>query len=268
MVHEPYLTFGGGTWRQMMAAAVHRVMTAVLLRAASRVWVSIPAWEAMWKPYALGRGVEFSWLPIPTGLSRPPEHEVGRTRGRLTRDSRLLVGHLGTYGSPVASMLHVVLPDLMKTNPDADLVLIGAGSREYRTALAARHPALADRIAATGELEPSALAAHVAACDLLVQPYPDGISSRRTTTMAALRLGVPVLTTRGHLTEGLWDDSRAVRLCDVSRLADMAGCAGELLADRDARTRMASAGRELYDRVFDVARTVAALRQAPAGKAA
>ena len=44
MVHEPYLEFAG-TWRQTAAAAVHRLMTIVLLRAAARVWMSIPAWQ-------------------------------------------------------------------------------------------------------------------------------------------------------------------------------------------------------------------------------
>src|SRR5215831_14231912 len=39
MVHEPYLAFGKGSWRQDAAALVHRIMTAILLRAANRVWI-------------------------------------------------------------------------------------------------------------------------------------------------------------------------------------------------------------------------------------
>ena len=34
MVHEPYLAFWGGSWRQTAAAIVHRLMTVVLLRSA------------------------------------------------------------------------------------------------------------------------------------------------------------------------------------------------------------------------------------------
>ena len=34
MVHEPYLNFGEGSWKQSGAAAVHRLMTMVLLNAA------------------------------------------------------------------------------------------------------------------------------------------------------------------------------------------------------------------------------------------
>ena len=45
VVHEPYLDFGWGPLRHLAMAAVHRLMTAVLLRAADRVWISTPAWE-------------------------------------------------------------------------------------------------------------------------------------------------------------------------------------------------------------------------------
>ena len=56
---------------------------------------------------------------------------------------------------------------------------------------------------------PQALADHIGACDLLIQPYPDGISSRRTSAMAGLALGIPVITTTGSLTESLWAETRA-----------------------------------------------------------
>ena len=37
---------------------------------------------------------------------------------------------------------------------------------------------------------------HLSACDLMIQPYPDGISARRTSAMAALAHERPVVTTR------------------------------------------------------------------------
>lgn len=268
MVHEPFLAFWEGTWRQTLAAAVHRVMTAVLLQAASRVWISIPAWEPRLKPYAMGRRLPISWLPIPSGLVRPADAEVRTVRASLTPPARALVGHLGTYGTPVTSMLDVLVPEILRLNPEADMLLAGAGSREYRRALVQRQPSLEGRLMAAGVLDEPALAAHVAACDVLVQPYPDGISSRRTTAMAALRLGVPLIVTRGHLTETFWNETRAVRIRDVHRFGDMAGDVREVLRDDEARARLASAGRELYARMFDVNLTVAALTQPGAGKAA
>ena len=65
VVHEPYLEFGWGPLRHLTMAVVHRLMTAVLLRAADRVWISTPAWESRLRPYALGRAIEMRWLPVP-----------------------------------------------------------------------------------------------------------------------------------------------------------------------------------------------------------
>ena len=142
------------------------------------------------------------------------------------------------------------------------VLLLGAGGPQFRTSLLARHPEYTDLIYSTGPLDEAQLAAHVAACDLLVQPYPDGISSRRTSAMAALSLGVPVVTTRGHLTESLWADSGAVRLTAVSDAGGMAGQVEELLRSPDPTRRLGEAGRALYLRTFDVNRTIGALMNA------
>jgi hypothetical protein len=186
MVHEPYLAFWEGSWRQTAAAAVHRVMTAILVRAARRIWMSIPAWEPLWKPYALGRALPFAWLPIPSGLTRPDCHLVAERRKEL--GSGPLVGHLGTYGSPVASALRAVLADMLDRLGTVHVVLIGSGSEQFRKAFAEHRPEHSSRVTATGVVSHVALASYVAACDVLVQPYPDGVSSRRTTAMAGLHL--------------------------------------------------------------------------------
>jgi len=65
MVHEPYLELRRGPMRHVVMACMHRLMTVVLLRAAHKVWLSIPAWERLLRPYALGRKVPMQWLPVP-----------------------------------------------------------------------------------------------------------------------------------------------------------------------------------------------------------
>ena len=52
-----------------------------------------------------------------------------------------------------------------------------------------------DRVVAPGSLPAAAVTEYLRACDLVIQPYPDGVSSRRGTAMAALANGVPVVTT-------------------------------------------------------------------------
>ena len=82
MVHEPYLAFGGGALRWTAAAAVHRLMTVILARAARRIWIAIPDWERRWRPYLLGRDVPFTWLPVPSSLPEPSPDDVRRVRDR------------------------------------------------------------------------------------------------------------------------------------------------------------------------------------------
>jgi glycosyltransferase involved in cell wall biosynthesis len=262
MVHEPYLAFWEGNWRQNAAAVVHRLMTAVLLRAASRVWISIPAWESSWKPYALGRTIPFAWLPIPTGLAEADPRSTDDLRVRLGAGRHPVIGHLGTYGRHVASLLQGLLPDMLRLLTSSHVSLIGSGSDRFRAEFLKQYPMYAERITATGVVNDRALAAHVSACDVLIQPYADGISSRRTTAMAGLRLGVPIVTTRGRLTEALWESSSAVRLADVGDTAGFIAHVKELLEHPDERQRTAERARALYDRLFDVRLTVAALRPA------
>jgi glycosyltransferase involved in cell wall biosynthesis len=270
MVHEPYLTFWEGTWRQTAAALVHRFMTTVLLRAASRVWISVPAWERMWKPYALGRAIPFTWLPIPSALGQPDGRDVEEVRSKLRADRRPIVGHLGTFGGPVSVLLSGLLLELFDAPLDCDVLLIGSGSEQFRSKFLDQHPHYANRLKATGALADRALAAHVAACDVLLQPYPDGITSRRTTAMAGLRLGVPIVTTGGYLTETLWKDSGAVSLTQVGEHRKAVAEVSDLLAKPERRRRMGRAGRDLYERLFDLSRTISALKSsAPAsGRAA
>ena len=262
MVHEPYLAFGEGTWRQDAAAVVHRAMTIVLLQAATRVWVAIPAWEAKWKPYTLGRSIPFTWLPISNGLPLPDLQAVNDVRTRLEASGQPLIGHFGTYGAPVASLLFEMLERLLATLSTPRVLLMGIGGEEFRTALLKRHPEYAHRIIATGRLTDASLAANVAACDVLVQPYPDGVSSRRTTAMAGLHLEVPVVTTTGPLTEEFWETSRAVRLSRVGDWGTFVDHVDQLLRDRGERARQAASGRRFYDEMFDVGRTITALRTA------
>jgi glycosyltransferase involved in cell wall biosynthesis len=98
------------------------------------------------------------------------------------------------------------------------------------------------------------VAAHLAACDLAVQPYPDGITARRTTAMAWLAAGVPVVTTGGPLTEPFWAADRPVELA-----ADPAAAAARLLDDPAARAALGGRGRAYYARHFAVGHTVTAL---------
>lgn len=260
IVHEPFLEFAG-TWRQRAAAAAQRLMTALLVGASSRVWVTIPAWEALWRPYAFGRRIRFEWLPVPSTIpvvADPSRTAEVRSQCVSPRDG-LLVGHFGTYTQHIAEQLGRVLPALLSSHADATALLLGRGSEEARDRVLREHPSLAGRIHATGLLAAGELSAHLAACDILLQPFTDGVSSRRTSAMAGLAHGLAVATTSGRLTETLWAESGAVALAPAGDDAALIEVAARLLASDAERARLGAAARTLYRERFDVSRTIAAL---------
>jgi hypothetical protein len=80
--------------------------------------------------------------------------------------------------------------------------------------------------------------------------------------MAGLRLGIPVVTNRGRLTEPLWDETHAVKLTDIQDAPVFGQQLRRLLQRPEERRDLAQTGRDLYDRVFALRHTIAALRQA------
>jgi len=261
MVHEPYLEF---SWRSPVhsaMAAVHRLMTLVLLGAVQRAWVAIPAWEGCLRPYALGRAVPMPWLPIPSCVPIDAPAGPSWLRGRFATGHQAIVGHFGSYGA-FAGLLDGCVAPIMDGPCSPVLLLLGANGPSYRDALLARHPEWAARVHATGFLDGPVLAAHLGVCDVMVQPYPDGVTSRRTSVMACLSQGRAVVTTAGRLTEPLWHGSDAVTLAGVDDPAGLADSVVRLLADAGARERLGSRARQLYADTFSVERVVTALRAA------
>jgi hypothetical protein len=260
MVHEPFLPFGR-TWKQTGAALVHRMMTIVLLRGVDSVWMSIPAWEQRLRPYALGRAVPFRWLPIPSNIPVSNNaRAIEAVRRKYAPNGELLAGHFGTHGWPITPMLESILIRLGEVAPQHRVLLMGIGSTEFREELLGRNPQLTPMIHATGALSPSDLSVHTAACDLVLQPYPDGVSSRRTSVMLGLSHGKAVVTTLGELSEPLWKETGALALAPAFDSNAFVDEIQKLSADPAERHRMGQAARKLYESRFDVSYTIQALR--------
>jgi len=263
MVHEPYLAFERSALWQNAAALVHRLMTMIILASTRMVWISIPRWEACLRPYTLGRRIRFRWLPIPSNVRIADQAgPIQVIRRKYAQDS-LLIGHFGTFGSAIVSLLEPVLVSLTDRGSLPKVLLMGQGSQKFLGELVARRPQLAGKVCATGTLTETELSVHIAACDLLVQPYPDGVSTRRGSTMVGLAHGKPVVTTSGHLTEPLWQDSGAVRIAPVGDTIRLVEMIEQLLGDSKSRVRLGEAARQLYEQRFDISHTIGALRGEP-----
>lgn len=259
MFHEPYFYF---TWRRPhrnLLALVQRGMAALLLAASRVVYLSIPAWERCLRPYALGRKPPMLWAPIPATV---PWHldpaGVAALRNQCSGGRpRLIVGHFGTYGQ--TTTLARVLLELLGADENLVGKLIGMNGDRFAAALVRDHPQLRGRLFATGYQSPVKTSLHLQSCDLLVQPYPDGASSRRTSLMAGLANGAPTLTTVGALTEPLWQKCSGLPLAPAEDVACLVAKARALLAAEAWRQEVGRRGRAFYDAHFSLARTLSVL---------
>ncbi len=264
MVHEAYLAFGEGSWRQNVAALVHRVMTVVLLRAARRVFTSIPEWINCWRPWALGKSISLDWVPVPSTIPPVDDREaVLRTRSRYVSDGGQLIGHFGAYSKAISKLLVAVIPKVLERNANCGVLFVGRDGESFRQDLLVAHAHLGDRTSVSGYLSAPDVSRHLLACDLMLQPYPDGVSTRRTSAMAALSHGLPMVTTRGRVTESLWIGSGAAVLADPGDAEVIVEHVDLLLTDPARRRCTGLAAKTLYDDRFDIRHTVAAVRGTP-----
>jgi glycosyltransferase involved in cell wall biosynthesis len=264
MFHEVAYPWVGRPIRHNVIAAANRLMAALLLGACSRAYVSIPAWIPILRRLGGGR-VPITWTPVPSNVPAGATPEgVERRRAELLdgRPETLVVGHFGTYGPLIVGLLAPILGDLLDRRSDVRVLLLGVGGDRWRPELERGSPRRLGRVVATGALPSTSIPDYLRACDLLIQPYPDGVSGRRTTVMAALDNGVPVITTIGRLTEPIWAEGHvtAVPAGDAIRLAELAA---ELLDSPGRRAELGRAGRRLYEDRFAIGHTVDALLGPP-----
>lgn len=148
-------------------------------------------------------------IPIGSNIDcRPPPlfSRAALRRALGVADTEVLLGYFGLmHPSKGFGELLEALSLLVSAGRPAKLLVIGGGEGSADRASLAEFSGnreaidrlrLASRVTQTGYLEPAEVSAHLLACDVGVQPYRDGVSLRRGSTMAMLAHGVPLVTTR------------------------------------------------------------------------
>ena len=243
---------------QNALSLVTRWMASIVGRSAERVFTSIPAWQPVLESL-VGTGHPTTWLPVPSTIRRVTDPDGVESLRSQIAGRQPLVGHVGTYGDFLRPLLDASLPALLAST-DCRVLLLGRGGDAYRSDLIARHPSFADRVHATGELSEADLSRHVSACDVMLQPYPEGITSRHTSAMLALSHGRPTVTTIGHLSDPMWATCAAIVAVPAATPVALAAVTSDLLCDDARRHELSARAETLYGALFDVSRSVATLR--------
>jgi hypothetical protein len=250
IVHELFVAFAGGSWAQPARAIVQRYMARTILPPAHRVWLSIPGWETRLRVPWLRLAARPQVLSVPGTI--PVAGDVASAaelRAALLGPANHLVGYFGAGGGYAGRALSATMDRLCRERRDVAVVCLGRGSLEVARRLGSEVPACADALSGTGTLTLAQLSRHLHACDVLLQPYQDGVSGRRTTTISALEHGIPVATTYGDLSEPFWVRSQAVETVPASDPATLASAVSRLLdPTRNAAAR--AGARRLYKERF------------------
>ncbi|MBW8770119.1 MAG: glycosyltransferase family 4 protein [Gemmatimonadetes bacterium] len=255
------------TPRQNVAGIVHGVMVWLATRGARNLFVAIPAWQSrlarLGVRHVAGRR-EVTWVPVPSNV--PDSVDPIRVRAIrqqiLETRRRTIVGHFGTFGRFHLALLAPTIERILDDGADRAMLLIGRNGALLRDAIVVHRPDLDARITVTGELAPQEVSAHLVACDVLLQPYDDGISARRSTAMAGMALGKAIVSNRGVATSEPWTDGRVALLTDAPEPTALANAVSTLLADAERRHQLGRAARHEYQQRFTLEHSVAVLRGA------
>jgi glycosyltransferase involved in cell wall biosynthesis len=242
LAHERYVDMNGIRWALM--GGWQRVQFLAVLRFADVAWSSIEAWTERLRSQTRAPVAQ---IPIASNL---PDRRAARlaARERLGLDGdRHAIAAFGTdHPSRLMGHVEAAVGAVADGGTPVMLLNLGAGA----PAVTVHVPGVT--VVAPGRLPPSAVAEHLAAADLYLAPFVDGVSARRTTLMAALQHGLPVVGTDGPLTDTAMREARDALLLTPSRDRDaFAAAARALAADEEQLRRRGKAARRLYETHFD-----------------
>ena len=242
MVHEPFMPFSGvraglmGMWQRLQLRSIRR--------ASDVTFVSIEAWADK----ISHRRPKQPTYHVPVGSALPDmRHEGVATRAELGIDERTIVLTTFATGHPSHMSGHVCAAAiaLREAGHPVAVLNLGAGARRLKGL------PKAIRVETPGPLELTTLARMLAASDVFVSPFVDGVSCRRTTFMAGLQHALPVVATDGPLTDDLLRrHPEACRLIPVGDRKRFAATVVELAEDPARRERLAQGARLLFERHF------------------
>jgi hypothetical protein len=256
MLHEIVYPFqpGQGIKLDVLATAT-RVMLHLVTARAERAFVSTPAWEPLLGRY--GRGdLVCEWLPIPATAAVDAsgvEH--------VAPAAVPTIAHFGTYGALVTEPLEAIVVPVLTAHPELELVLVGRHSDTFMGRFLERYPGFSGRLRATGAAAPERIADELARAWVTIFPFPEGVTTRRTSLMSALAAGAVIVTTSAWCTESVWRRSGAVELVDGYRSGAAVDAVESLLADAERRDELRRRARSLYSERFHVDHVVERLRE-------
>ena len=190
MFHETFLPYNKRTLKRYLGGTVQRLMAFTLLNSAHAVFASSESGTLSLKRLCF-QPEKIVHLPVFSNIDRAGDNrnQVSSIRTEFVQADEVLIGHFGRY---MANMEPLVLPPLqalLEREPNVKVLFIGQCGARYRSSLLANNGELSAKIFDSGVRSSEEVAGLISACDLMFQPYPGGITTKRSSTMASLARG-------------------------------------------------------------------------------
>lgn len=243
MVHETFVAMKN--WRWALMGAWQRAQLLALQPLADIRFCSIEVWSGllrrMWPPTPVHH------LPVASNFPDMRRHRAEQRAAMGLSEDAVVLACFG-MSHPGRLQEHIVKASEAVAGGRHDVALLNLGvAPNGATPLAGSID-----VHAPGYLDHESTARLLSAADIFLAPYADGVSTRRTTVMSALQHGLPVVGTRGHLTDDVLAEARhAIELVPVGSPGAFAKVVRELAEDPARRRALGHAGRTLYETHFD-----------------
>jgi glycosyltransferase involved in cell wall biosynthesis len=240
--------------RHRVLAAVTKRMCSLIARRADYCFASTAAYGDALRPF-VREGVPIEWLPVPSNIPTQVNPQIARVvKERLTANCNgPLIGHFASY-SP---LLRSFVEKAAWRFPEWRFVFIGRGSVDFCNELVSNGVLSHKQGIASGDIPHDEVSCWIDACDVMLQPYPEGASTRRGSLMAALGLGKATVTNLGSVSEPFWESNESlvvVETLDIDRNLD---AVAKIIAEPHLRDCLEANAARLYEERFHLRHTVA-----------
>ena len=258
MVHEPFVPIISPQFAVM--ATWQRWQLWQLGQVADVLFFSIDPWQRRFHSWFPGKPTFH--LPVGSNIPRVPISRA-EARARLgIGEATLVLGLFGTAGNGrLLGNVQAAVGALRQAGRTVQVLYVGPDKDKVCAALGDTN------IIADGPFPAGEVSRRLAAMDIYLAAYVDGISTRRGGLMAALQHGVATVGTHGPLTDAMLseEEGQAFLLADVTALEQFQSHVLRLAEDAALREQIGRAGMLLYKREFAWTEVVQKLHTALAG---
>jgi len=254
--HEIGILFSIKQLKRVMFAILHRINYVFLALAAKKVAFTTKKWTSISKIYFFWLKDKFVTIPAFSNLNKRSlsENEKRQLMASLgILDSETILFFLGyLHPSKLIGYVLASFEYLLKKNYNVKFICAGYETEKVPSIVG--NSALKDKIITTGTCSKEKIEYYLNIADIYLCPYSDGFSERRTSAMAGLHFGLPIVTTYGSNTSRHLLAQHKDCFILAKNKRQFIRETEALVRNTAARKKIAAAGEKFYNDNFSVNR--------------